>query len=87
MIGVGGIVLVSVMNKGQGGQMYFGLEDSQVQTYVVLSVDALSRYVFRSDVAYDWVMTVEDLKYDTVVYTEDHLKPMGNNVLLHKDWV
>jgi transposase-like protein len=65
--------LNNVRKKGQGGQKYFGLEDSQVQTYVVVSADALSRYVFRSDVAYDWEMTVEDLKYDTVIYKEDHL--------------
>jgi transposase-like protein len=65
--------LNNVRKKGQGGQKYFGLEDSQVQTYVVVSTDALSRYVFRSDVAYDWEMTVEDLKYDTVIYKEDHL--------------
>ncbi|WP_326182387.1 insertion element protein [Virgibacillus halodenitrificans] len=65
--------LNNVRKKGQGGQKYFGLEDSQVQTYVVVSADALSRYVFRSDVAYDWEMSVEDLKLDTVIYKEDHL--------------
>ncbi|MFT8321147.1 MAG: insertion element protein [Bacillus sp. (in: firmicutes)] len=65
--------LNNVRKKGQGGQKYFGLEDSQVQTYVVVSADVLSRYVFRSDVAYDWEMTVEDLKLDTVIYKEDHL--------------
>lgn len=65
--------LNNVRKKGQGGQKYFGLEDSQVQTYVVVSTDTISRYVFRSDVAYDWEMTVEDLKLDTVVYKKDHL--------------
>ncbi|MCM3704966.1 insertion element protein [Cytobacillus firmus] len=65
--------LNNVRKKGQGGQKYSGLEDSQVQTYVVVSSDTISRYVFRSDVAYDWEMSVEDLKYDTAVYKEDHL--------------
>ncbi|KAB8136249.1 insertion element protein [Gracilibacillus oryzae] len=65
--------LNNVRKKGQGGKKYAGLEDNQVQTYVVVSADAISRYVFRVDVAYDWEMTVEDLKYDTVIYKEDHL--------------
>lgn len=65
--------LNNVRKKGQGGQKNFGLEDNQVQTYVVVSADTMSRYVFRSDVAYDWEMAVEDLKYDTVIYKEDHL--------------
>ncbi|CAN7598046.1 insertion element protein [Peribacillus frigoritolerans] len=65
--------LNNVRKKGQGGQKYSGLEDNQVQTYVVVSADTISRYVFRSDVAYDWEMTVEDLKLDTVIYKEDHL--------------
>jgi transposase-like protein len=75
--------LNNVRKKGQGGQKYSGLEDSQVQTYVVVSADTISRYVFRSDVAYDWEMTVEDLKLDTVVYKEDHLNDFSkkNNSL------
>lgn len=65
--------LNNVRKKGQGVKKYAGLEDNPVQTYVVVSADALSRYVFRADVAYDWEMTVEDLKLDTALYKEDHL--------------
>ena len=40
--------LNNVRKKGQGGKKYAGLEDNQVQTQVVVSADALSRYVFRA---------------------------------------
>lgn len=65
--------LNNVGKKGQGKHRFYGIEDSRLQTYIVVSADTHSRYVFRTDIAYDWEMTVEDLKYDTVLYKEDHL--------------
>ncbi|WP_102261546.1 insertion element protein [Mesobacillus jeotgali] len=65
--------LNNVRKKGQAGKKYAGIEDNQVQTYVVVSADALSRYVFRADVAYDWEVTLEEIKHDTLLYKEDHL--------------
>jgi transposase-like protein len=74
--------LNNVRKKGQGGKKYAGLEDNQVQTHVVVSADALSRYVFRADVAYDWEMTVEDLKVDTALYKEDHLNNFSKKTIV-----
>ncbi|MBE1554160.1 insertion element protein [Sporosarcina limicola] len=60
--------LNNVRQKGMGGSRYNEVEESQFPTHVVVSADVLSRYVFRSDVAYDW-----DIALDTVLQREDHL--------------
>ena len=65
--------LNNVRQKGMGGSQYDDMEESQFPTSVVISSDVLSRYVFRSDVAYDWDVTFGDIALDTVLQREDHL--------------
>ncbi|WP_407271343.1 insertion element protein [Radiobacillus sp. PE A8.2] len=65
--------LNNVRQKGMGGSRYSDVEDSQFPTNVVVSSDVHSRYVFRSDVAYDWTSTLGDIALDTVLQREDHL--------------
>ncbi|MCP8615460.1 insertion element protein [Salirhabdus salicampi] len=65
--------LNNVINKGQKAKKYPGLEERQLQTYLVVTADASSRYVFRSDIAYDSNITLDDLERDTILYKEDHL--------------
>jgi hypothetical protein len=45
----------------------------QFPTHVIVSADVFSRYVFRSDVAYDWDIKLEDIMLDTVLLKDDHL--------------
>ncbi|WP_247600270.1 hypothetical protein [Priestia flexa] len=45
--------LNNVRKKGMGGREYSELEDSTFPTQIVVSSDVFSRYVFRSDIAYD----------------------------------
>ena len=49
------------------------MEDTQFPTSIVVTSDVHSRYVFRSDVAYDWDITFGDIALDTILYKEDHL--------------
>ncbi|KKB34438.1 hypothetical protein QY96_03870 [Bacillus thermotolerans] len=49
--------LNNVRQKGMGGHRYDDVEENQFPTHVVVSADVLSRYVLRSDVAYDWDIT------------------------------
>lgn len=65
--------LNNVRQKGMGGSRYDDVEENQFPTHIVVSADALSRYVFRGDVAYDWVTTFGDIALDTVLQKEDHL--------------
>src|SRR5690606_34655213 len=62
-----------VRQKGMCGSRYDDVEESQFPTQVLVSADVLSRYVFRSDVAYDWDITLEDIALDTFLQKEDHL--------------
>ena len=65
--------LNNVRQKGMGGSKYDDVEENQFPTHIVVSADVLSRYVFRSDVAYDWEVTLGDVALDTVLQKEDHL--------------
>ncbi len=66
-------LLNNVRRKGMGGKKYNSVEDSQFPTNVVITAEVFSRYVFRSDVAYDWNATMGDIGLDTVLFKEDHL--------------
>lgn len=66
-------VLNNVRKKGQGSKDYIDFEDKQFPTNIIVTADVHSRYVFRSDVAYDWDITFGDIALDTVLYKEDHL--------------
>jgi transposase-like protein len=65
--------LNNVRQKGMGGSHYDNVEENQFPTHIVVSADLLSRYVFRSDVAYDWEMKFGEIGLDTVLQKEDHL--------------
>ncbi|EQB95342.1 insertion element protein [Geobacillus sp. A8] len=65
--------LNNVRKKGMGGSQYDDLEESQFPTNVVITADLFSRYVFRSDVAFDWDISLRDIALDTVLLKEDHL--------------
>lgn len=65
--------LNNVRRRGQGGERYDLVEEKEFPTHVVISADMDSRYVFRSDVAYDWLTTTEDIMKDTLLYKDDHL--------------
>jgi hypothetical protein len=65
--------LNNVRKKGQGSSQFDGIEELQLPTSVVISADVLSRYVFRSDVAYDWDISLSDIALDTALLKEDHL--------------
>lgn len=65
--------LNNVRKKGQGGARFDGIEELQLPTSVIISSDVFTRYVFRSDVSYDWDISFDDIEQDTLVYKEDHL--------------
>lgn len=65
--------LNNVRQKGMGGSRYDDVEENQFPTHILVSADVLSRYVFRSDVAFDWDITLGDVALDTVLQKEDHL--------------
>lgn len=66
-------VLNNVLKKGQGKNRGLLIEDKQLPTFIVGSADMNSRYVFRSDVAYDWDISIDQIEEDTEKYKEDHL--------------
>jgi transposase-like protein len=65
--------LNNVRRKGMGGERYDDIEETQFPTNVIITAEVFSRYVFRSDVAYDWDITMGDIALDTILYKEDHL--------------
>jgi transposase-like protein len=65
--------LNNVRKRGHGGLRYDNLEDKLMQTHIVVTGDIDTGYIFRSDVAYDWTITLDDVQEDTLYYKEDHL--------------
>lgn len=65
--------LNNVRRKGKGGKYESNLEDKLLQTHIVISADVKTHYVFRSDVAYDWNVTLKDVEDDTLWYRDDHV--------------
>lgn len=65
--------LNNVRKKGQGGTRFDSIEELQLPTSVIISSDVFSRYVFRSDVSYDWDISFDDIGQDTLLFKEDHL--------------
>ncbi len=69
--------LNNVRKKGHSDKQFRHVDDKLMQTYVIVSTDSSSRYVFRTDIAYDWTVTLNDIENDTVTFKEDHLKPFA----------
>lgn len=66
-------VLNNVLKKGRGKNRGTAIEDKQLPTYIVASADKDSRYVFRSDLCFDWDISLEDVISNTLTYKDDHL--------------
>jgi hypothetical protein len=65
--------LNNVRRRGQSNKRYDNLEDKQMQTNIVVSADVHSRYVFASDIAYDWDAKLDEIEQDTLLYKDDHV--------------
>ncbi|NPV90949.1 MAG: insertion element protein [Firmicutes bacterium] len=65
--------LNNVRRHGQGGIYNDDLEDLIFQTKAIVSAEMKSRYVLRSDIAYDFDVTLEQIREDTLHFREDHL--------------
>lgn len=65
--------LNNVRKKGKGGKYESNIEEKLLQTLIVISADIKTRYVFRSDIAYDWNVTINDIQEDTLWYRDDHV--------------
>ena len=65
--------LNNVRKKGKGGRYYDMQEEESFQTDIVISGDLRSRYIFRADIAYDWEVSMEEIKDHTKIYKDDHL--------------
>ncbi|ANU27662.1 insertion element protein [Planococcus versutus] len=66
-------VLNNVLKKGKGKNRGILIEDKQLLTYIVASADKRSRYVFRSDINFDWEKSLDEIASDTHQLKEDHL--------------
>lgn len=65
--------LNNLRRKNTGSKYLMEAEEKLFPTYVVISSDIQSRYVFRSDVAYNWDVTLEDINEHTLHFKDDHL--------------
>lgn len=66
-------VLNNVLKKGQGKNSSKLSDEKQLPTYIVATADVKSNYVFRTDLAYDWDISLDNIEWDTNLYKEDHL--------------
>jgi hypothetical protein len=66
--------LNNTRKRGSGGKNYEDVEVSQLPTYILVSGDSNSKYIFRADVSYDWNITQEQITRDTRELKEDHLQ-------------
>lgn len=64
--------LNNIRKKGYGTD-YSEQERLQLATHIVATVDARSRYAFRTDLAYDYDVKPEDIVEDIKLYKEDKL--------------
>lgn len=64
--------LNNIRMKGKAGKKNIGNKEKKLQTYLVASADLKSGYVFRSDVAYDYNINLEQIEEDTLKYRCDH---------------
>lgn len=68
-------VLNNVRKKGQRKLPGENILDKQLPTQTVVTTEMNSRYVFRADVAFDWLINFEQIEFDTSIYKDDHLPP------------
>lgn len=64
--------LNNIKQKGKGGKKAPRNNEKKLQTCIISSGDLKSSYIFRSDVAYDFSVKLEDIENDTKIYHCDH---------------
>jgi len=64
--------LKNIRQKGAAKHPGEYLKDKKLPTYIIASGDIKSGYVFRSDIAYDYSITLDDVERDTQLYHCDH---------------
>jgi hypothetical protein len=64
--------LNNIRKKGHG-KNYIEQERPLFPTYIVATVDVYSRYAFRTDIAFDYDITANDIERDIELLKEDHL--------------
>lgn len=64
--------LNNVKLKGKGGRKSLGKLDKKLATYIIASCDMNSEYVFRTDVAYDYGISMLKIEEDTKKFHCDH---------------
>lgn len=64
--------LNNIRLKGKAEDKKIKTKDKKLPTYLVASADAISGYVFRADVAYDYNISLEMIERDTEKYHCDH---------------
>lgn len=64
--------LNNIRKKGHGKD-YLEQERPHFPTYIVATVDAYSRYAFRTDIAFDYNITADDIERDIEFLKENHL--------------
>lgn len=64
--------LNNIKVKGKGKAINIGIKEKKLQTYLLASGDLKSGYVFRSDIAYDFTTSLDDIERDTKENFCDH---------------
>ncbi|HEY5563533.1 MAG TPA: insertion element protein [Clostridiaceae bacterium] len=69
--------LNNIWLNGKAGKKdeFITAKDKKLQTYLLSSADLKSGYVFRTDIAYDYDIRLEDVEKDTGTYHCDHSYP------------
>lgn len=66
-------MLFIVLYEGEGKNRGKMFDDKQLPPFAAVTADRYSNYVFRSDVAYDWDNSLEDIRNDTIQLSKDLL--------------
>lgn len=64
--------LNNIKQKGKGSKKNLSTNEKKLQTHLLASGDIKSGYMFRSDVNYDYDITLDDVELDTHAYHCDH---------------
>jgi transposase-like protein len=67
--------LNNIRMKGKADEDTPKTEEKKMQTYLISSADLKTGYVFRSDIAYDYEISLDDIQEDTEKFHCDHSYP------------
>lgn len=65
--------LNNIRQRNQSTGRYRNVEPRVTATNVIVTADMASDYVFRSDLCYDWDVTLDDVKQSTFFYQDDYM--------------